>query len=61
MTRQSKITMPGVLLLVAVCIIALRCVAFGFVPWSLALVPMVAWVVSVVMRALRPQGRNIVS
>lgn len=51
MMHQSKITMPGVLLLVAVAVIGLRLVAFGFVPWSLALVPMVAWVVSVALRA----------
>jgi hypothetical protein len=53
MTRQSRITVPGVLLLVAVTVIGLRLVAFGFVSWSLALVPMVAWAVSVAMRASR--------
>jgi len=47
--RESKITIPGILLLVALVVIASRLVAFGFVPWSL--VPVIAWVVSVVMRA----------
>lgn len=52
--RQSKITIPGILLLAAVIVIGVRLVAFSFVPWSLALVPMLAWVVSVAMRARQP-------